>query len=192
MNKKNKIIESFEKNIKDCECIIELGANIGSITKKLIKHGKTVYAFEPDPEAFKELSLIKSPNLIKKNYAAWIKDGTSILYRHKDWINTKSHTSSSLNLSKINVDDKNSIICKTVDIADFIISLKQLTLLKIDIEGAEYEVMNHLLKKNAFDFITKVYCEFHPHKIKFGYLKHLKLKIRLFFSGNSKKVENWF
>jgi len=191
-NQQSEIIRSFESEIKNCEAIIELGANVGLITKKILLHNKPVYAFEPEPEAFKLLSLIKSPNLTILNKAAWIKEQMMQLHRHKDWLNTKSHTSSSLKIDKKNVDDKNSINCETVDIADYIISLNKKVLIKMDIEGAEYDVINHLLDKNAFEKIERIYCEFHPKKIQFGYFQHYKLKIRLFFKGYSNRIKNWF
>ena len=191
-NQQSEIIRSFESEIKNCEAIIELGANVGLITKKILLHNKPVYAFEPEPEAFKLLSLIKSPNLTILNKAAWTKEQMMQLHRHKDWLNTKSHTSSSLKIDKKNVDDKNSINCETVDIADYIISLNKKVLIKMDIEGAEYDVINHLLDKNAFEKIERIYCEFHPKKIQFGYFQHYKLKIRLFFKGYSNRIKNWF
>ena len=71
-NQQSEIIRSFESEIKNCEAIIELGANVGLITKKILLHNKPLYAFEPEPEAFKHLSLIESPYLTKINKAAWI------------------------------------------------------------------------------------------------------------------------
>ena len=60
---KDKILQQFLNQIKNCDVIVELGANIGTITKQLIKHKKPIHAFEPEPEAFKRLSLIKSKYL---------------------------------------------------------------------------------------------------------------------------------
>jgi len=191
-NQQSEIIRSFESEIKNCEAIIELGANVGLITKKILLHNKPVYAFEPEPEAFKLLSLIKSPNLTILNKAAWIKEQMMQLHRHKDWLNTKSHTSSSLKIDKKNVDDKNSINCETVDIADYIISLNKKVLIKMDVEGAEYELIHHLLNKKVFNYITYIFCEFHPKKIKNGYLKQLMLNIRLMSLGQKTKIKKWF
>lgn len=191
-NKQNEIITSFTNEIQNCEAVIELGANIGSITKKILIHNKPVYAFEPEPEAFKHLSSIKSHNLTKINKAAWIKNQTMQLHRHKDWLNTKSHTSSSLKIDKKNVDNKNSINCETIDIADYILSLNKKVLIKMDVEGAEYELIHHLLDKKVFKNITYIFCEFHPKKIKYGFLKHLMLNIRLMRLGQKNKIKRWF
>lgn len=40
---------------RNSDFVFDLGANVGLVTKKLLKIGCCVYAFEPDPEAFKEL-----------------------------------------------------------------------------------------------------------------------------------------
>lgn len=191
-DKQIRIIRSFESEIKNCEAIIELGANVGLITNKLIIHNKPVYAFEPEPEAYRQLSSIKSHNLTIINKAAWIKKQTMQLHRHKDWLNTKSHTSSSLKIDKINVDNKNSISCETIDIADYIISLNRKVLVKMDVEGAEYELIHHLLDRKVFKHITFIFCEFHPKKIKYGFVKHFLLNVRLILLGQKTKIKKWF
>lgn len=188
----NKTIKKFFNQITYCDVIVELGANVGSITKQLINYKKPIYAFEPEPEAFKKLSLIKSKNLKIYNKAAWIENGESVLFRHNDWEKSKSHTSSTLNRTKSNVDSRNTILCETIDIADFIKSLNGNVLMKIDVEGSEYEIINHLLDKKVFKKINMIFCEFHPNKIKKGFFKHLILKFRLFISGKLFIVKNWF
>jgi FkbM family methyltransferase len=67
------------------DLVFDLGANVGLVTKELIKAGCFVYAFEPDPEAFKELEKINSPRLLVRNVAVWTNEGKTKLYRHRDW-----------------------------------------------------------------------------------------------------------
>jgi FkbM family methyltransferase len=55
--------------------VFDLGANVGLVTKKLLQAECFVYAFEPDPEAFKELEKINSPRLSARNVAVWTKKG---------------------------------------------------------------------------------------------------------------------
>tara|TARA_A100001015_G_C14948176_1_gene695555 strand:- start:592 stop:1173 length:582 start_codon:yes stop_codon:yes gene_type:complete len=191
-DKNNKILQQFLNQINNCDVIVELGANVGIITKQLIKYNKPIHAFEPEPEAFNKLSLIKSEFLNIYNKAAWLDNGKSILFRHNDWENSKSHTSSTLNKSKSNIDSRNTIICETIDIADFIKSINGKVLIKMDVEGSEYEIINHLLYKKAFKNINMIFCEFHPNKIKRGYLKQFLLKFRLMISGKLHMVKNWF
>ena len=189
---KNRILQQFLNQIDDCDVIVELGANVGIITQQLLKYKKPIHAFEPEPEAFKRLSLIKSKYLNIYNKAAWLDNGKSTLFRHTDWKNSRSHTSSTLNITKSNVDSENTVSCETIDIANFIKSLNGKVLIKMDIEGSEYEIINHLLNNKVFKNINIIFCEFHPGKIKNGYIKHLILNIRLFCLGQSRKIINWF
>ena len=103
--------------------IIDLGANVGSVTKSLLKIGKPVFAFEPDPVPFEELNKIIDSNLKTYLAAAWTSDGYMELFRHHDWEKTKSHTSSSLNANKKNVDRRNTEVVKTIDVAQFVLKI---------------------------------------------------------------------
>ena len=188
----NRILQQFLNQINNCDVIVELGANVGIITQQLLKYKKPIHAFEPEPEAFKRLSLIKSKYLNIYNKAAWLDNGKSTLFRHTDWKNSRSHTSSTLNITKSNVDSKNTVSCETIDIANFIKSLNGKVLIKMDIEGSEYEIINHLLNNKVFKNVNMIFCEFHPNKIKKGYLKHIMLKFRLMLSGKNSIVKNWF
>ena len=141
--------------------VCDLGANVGLVTKKLIEAGSFVYAFEPDPEAFKELEKINSPRLLVRNVAVWTNEGKTKLYRHRNWKLSKSHTSSSLLSDKSNVDDENSVIVDTIDISDLVIGLKGTKLMKMDVEGAEYEILNYwsrnrLINQFHQDFIVRI------------------------------------
>ena len=185
-------IASLLDSMKYSECILELGANVGLITSKLIKSNKPVYAFEPEPVAFEELSKIKAINLKIYNSAAWNTECELNFYRHKNWKENKSTTSSTLIKSKTNVDARNLIRVSAIDISSFISKIENNILIKMDVEGAEYEILNHLLNSKVMNKIFKIYCEFHPEKIKYGKIKHFFLMIRLYISGNNKKVVEWF
>jgi len=170
----------------------DLGANVGLVTKKLLEAGCFVYAFEPDPEAFRELKKINSVKLSVHNVAVWTNQGKTKLYRHKDWKLSKSHTSSSLISSKKNVDDANSIIVNTLDISDLVISLKGTKLMKMDVEGAEYKILNYWSKSRLIDEFSIIYCEFHGRKIRWGRVKHFFLFVRLIIRKQNHIVKAWY
>ena len=169
----------------------DLGANVGLVTKKLLEAGCFVYAFEPDPEAFQELKKISSSRLSLHNVAVWTNQGKIKLYRHKDWKLSKSHTSSSLISSKKNVDDANSIIVNTLDISDLVISLEGTKLMKMDVEGAEYKILNYWSKSRLIDEFSTIYCEFHGRKIRWGRAKHFLLFVRLIIRKQNHIVKAW-
>lgn len=171
--------------------IFDLGANVGLVTKKLLEAGCFVYAFEPDPEAFKELEKIKSPRLSVRNVAVWTNEGKTKLFRHRDWKLSKSHTSSSLISDKSNVDDENSVVVNTIDISDLVIGLKGTKLMKMDVEGAEYKILNYWLRNSLINQFSSIYCEFHGRKIKWGRVKHFFLFVRLIVKRQNHIIKEW-
>jgi FkbM family methyltransferase len=178
------------------DLIIDAGANVGLITRFLLSlENPTVerlWSFEPDPEAFSHLNSISDTRLSKFNDALWDSDGTSILFRHKLWLENHSHTSSTLLRSKSNVDELNGVSVTKVNLARIIKDNEYKTItIKMDIEGAEYRVIHELITSGCMKKIHIIYCEFHPNSIRFGYTRHLILKTRLLFTGNSNKVKGW-
>ena len=57
-------------------------------------------------------------------------------------------------------------------------------ILKLDVEGAEYEILNHLIDENTFSLIDEFHGEFHPGKIDKPELKELEDKIYKHFKSN--------
>ena len=179
------------------EIVIDAGANVGLITKFLLslEHPriKSIWAFEPDPEAFSQLAQLEDDRVSKFNEAVWDSDGSTSLYRHRLWEDNHSHTSSSLIKSKSNVDTNNSILVAKKDLAQVIKSCGPNSVtIKMDIEGGEYRVLNHLINSRSMKKVKRIYCEFHPNSIRFGYTKHLFLYVRLLLTGNLGKVSKWF
>lgn len=178
------------------DLVIDAGANVGLITRMLLTLEEPaitrLWSYEPDPDAFSKLRLIEDSRLSKFNAALWDSDGTSVLFRHKSWLENHSHTSSSLLESKSNVDQVNSVTVIKTDVARVIndSNYKAITF-KMDIEGAEYCVINHLIRSGSMSKIHKIYCEFHPNSIRFGYTLHFILLVRLLITGNFNKVEGW-
>jgi len=103
------------------------------------------HSFECLPDNIKEL---KKRNTIVHEYAAWSSNGTHKLY-------TGLHESGSLYKEKTtgNLNPNNYIIVKTIDLAQFIINnfkKDDYIIIKLNIEGAEYEVIPHLKKKLVY------------------------------------------
>lgn len=68
--------------------------------------------------------------------------------------------------NKSNVKDRQGTDVKIVRLSDFILSLDQpVTMIKMDIEGAEYRVIADLLESPAMDLIGKVWAEPHEDRI---------------------------
>lgn len=149
---------------------LDCGANVGDMTAILARSGAEVHAFEPNPHAFKVLSerFGELSNVHCHNAAVGTKVGRISLYLHQNseqnevlWSN-----GSSLLADKPNVSPERSVEVEVVDLAEFLRSLpKPAKLLKIDIEGAEVEVLNHLIGEGCLERAEIIFVETHDAKI---------------------------
>lgn len=68
--------------------------------------------------------------------------------------------------SKAQYKTGNKLDVHAIDLAVFLEKYKDDTiLLKMDIEGAEFPVLEHLIKTGADKYINKLYVEMHPNKV---------------------------
>lgn len=175
---------------------VDCGANVGEMTAILARNGATVHAFEPNPHAFKVLTtkFAGRPNVVCHNAAVGAAAGRLALYLHENseqdeilWSN-----GSSLLAEKPNVSPARSVEVEVIDLAAFLQSLPQpVKVLKIDIEGAEVEVMNHLLDTNCLACITHVFVETHDTKIPSLAEPTAALRKRLADSGLTQVQLDW-
>lgn len=158
---------------------IDAGANTGQssiILRHLFPYGKNyqIFAFESHPEMYRELRnwkdfLIKSYDeynehtIITSNKAVWIKDGEQDFYLGRP-------ESATLRLdkkpTKVNYDIPVKV--ETFDLSTWIksnFSKSDYVVLKMDIEGSEFDVIPHLIDTNAFEYVDEFYCEFHHNSL---------------------------
>ena len=89
---------------------------------------------------------------------------------------------------KPNISTKIYEEVKQINFAKFLKSLKiKVELIKIDIEGYEIELINHLLDHNSLDNVKKIYLETHEEKIKELIIPTKKLKKRIKSLGLEEK-----
>jgi len=149
---------------------LDLGANVGKITKEMADSGATVYAFEPNPFAFEKLKerFKDFQRVTCINKAVLDKETTLPLYFHENSDDDEivwSVGSSMLDF-KNNVLKEKKINVETIDLVAFISELdKPIDLIKMDIEGVECKVINHLIDSKMMDSIKLILVETHDHKI---------------------------
>lgn len=152
---------------------LDCGANNGCSARMFRglydkKEEYEIYSFEPNPvfdEWFDDLEV----NLIKK--AVWIRDEEMIFYQVENRANGKESGASTLNQTKamghenvvvhelkVEAFDFSTWVFDSFDPEDEII-------LKMDIEGSEYEVLHKMCDDGTIAFIDKLYIEFHWQKI---------------------------
>ncbi|HVZ66638.1 MAG TPA: FkbM family methyltransferase [Patescibacteria group bacterium] len=154
--------------------IVDLGAHIGSfsvLAAKKFKDKGRIFSFEPDKENFLLLKENLALNKLKsvKAFNLGISDRKGKVYL-KNNINTDAYY--------IDLKTKNKPNCEvtTLPLALNKIGLKKVDLLKIDVEGSEYEILNHkptisYIKKN----VSYVFIEYHELDPKRNYKKIKKV-----------------
>ena len=135
--------------------ILDCGANIGLSVyyfKKLYPKSKVV-AFEPDPNIFKTLSKnIETNNFTNVelvNKAIWI-DNNSMEFEVEGGFSGRiNQYNSNSNIIKVGCQRLNDLLTRYVDF------------LKIDIEGAEFEVIKDCSKN--LSLVKNLFIEYHSH-----------------------------
>lgn len=157
------------KKINSSSVVIDLGANIGVVSEILARTGAKVYSFEPNRDAFSILCKYckRYPNVEAFQLGAGVKNSFVQLYLHEKSNNSNSDytQASSLLSSKTNISTDNKMMIYEVDFCDFLNEINcHVDLLKIDIEGYEISLINHLLDSNLIDRVSKIYMETHEQK----------------------------
>ena len=158
------------KKISRSSLVIDVGANIGRVSEVLAHRGARVISFEPNSNAFEQLKGVASrySNIELRNEAAGVKNQQIKLFLHEDINNTDKDLTqpSSLISQKPNVSANNYELVNEIDFAQFLKSLDvKVELVKIDIEGYEIQLLNHLMNENAIDNVKKFYVETHEQKM---------------------------
>ncbi len=149
---------------------IDCGANVGIYTKLMAKSGATVHAFEPNLAAYEALVEKTSsyPHVKAYHAAVTTEPGQVKLYMHKWADDDPVHwsTGSSLIAGKKNVKKDDFAMVEGVPLAQFIRDLPgRVRILKMDIEGAEVGILNHLLDEGLQDSIDQAFVEVHDRKV---------------------------
>ncbi|MFA5797275.1 MAG: FkbM family methyltransferase [Candidatus Woesearchaeota archaeon] len=146
--------------IHENDTVIDIGAHIGSFTlyaARFANKGK-IYSFEPLPENYSILIKNIRRNNIKNiaTYKMAISRHTGTSYLHLyDGVHTGSSSLYERNSNK-------KIQIKTITLEKFIIEngIKQIDFIKMDCEGAEYEILFNTPEK-ILRMIKKISMEYH-------------------------------
>lgn len=182
--------------IQSGDIIIDCGANVGDMTSLFAITGATVFSFEPDPLAFEYLSsrMKEYANVKCINKAVLDREGIVKLYFRADRSENPlvSTQGSSVEAGKANIDQGNFIEVDAIDLSDFVLGLpKPVSILKMDVEGAEVAIISSLLETGALQKIERVYVETHERKIPSMVEPLADLKKRLTARGITHVDLNW-
>ena len=194
-----KKINSYKKRI----VIIDVGANIGqnvNYFKNKIKNEKIFfYLIEPNKYCFQDLKKIaKKSNKIKViNKAASINNkplyltGFEFLHDNKGETATTTSFKKKLNskIQKVKSFDLNLFLKKITNEKNFLL------ILKLDIEGSEYKIINKIIKTKVINKVDYLFIEYHAKyeinkKLRLKLLKLQKKQIN-YFKKNSVEFSHW-
>ena len=146
---------------------IDLGANIGEYTRKMASEAKQVIAFEPDPwtHAALQTNVADLHNVKIEKAAAGTSKTMVLLYRHTRFEeNPALHSvSSSVISGKSNHSKEGAIETQQVDFIGYLENLDEdIGLLKMDIEGAEVDLLEALFDRpDILNRINHIFAETH-------------------------------
>ena len=151
------------KHISNNSIILDIGANVGDVSDVLIKtYDPKIYCYEPNISCYKHMvnRFKNNPKIKIFNFAVSNFTGKTFLYFHKKAKNINEFSQrSSLKKEKDGLDINKKIEVNCVDIKNILDQHKKIDLIKIDIEGSEYEIMPEIIKNK--DKIKMVLCETH-------------------------------
>lgn len=147
--------------------VLDLGANIGKTAEVFADRGATVYAYEPNRDAFRLLEdrLSARPNVFLYQQAIGDRDGTARLYLHHDYASGKHLESSSMIEDKVNVDHNLYYDVQVRDVVSIVRQHPRVDLMKIDVEGGEYVILRRLLETGLIEKIDRLVVETHERKV---------------------------
>ena len=180
-------MNNYKKEAKNV--IFDLGANIGDSARFFVepnfngndlklkgicsKENKKweIHSFEANPDFNEQLEVTKKmvenfghKHFLYKQTAAWVSDQTMIFYL--DTVNKERNFWGS-SLHKEHIDAQRSgfknIEVKALDISSMLskFTKEDFIVLKIDIEGSEYEILKHLIRQNTIFLVDIISVEFH-------------------------------
>ena len=162
-------LKNFLKN-REGGVVFDVGANVGDYSQKILDltNQLTVYAFEPHPKTFLVLkNRIDSPNFIPIKAAASDTEGFSYLYDYEDK-DGSSHAS--LYRDVIETIHKAKSVkhkIRVLSLGDFAKSkdIKKISLLKIDAEGNELNILKGILEYLKAGRIEAIHFEFNEMNV---------------------------
>ena len=138
------------------------GRSIAKFQRKKHASEYEIFSFEPTPALSAHVKK-KYKKAAVYNKAIWIKNGTMDFFVNPSNILSQGNSLIKEKLSG-RLDKENPITVETIDLNEWILnnfSKEDYIILKIDIEGAEYEVLPHLIQGGCLDYIDEVYIEYH-------------------------------
>lgn len=155
---------------------IDAGAHLGESIEYFLKSNIPdkdkfeIHSFEAHPWNFKKLKkkYNKHTKINCYNCAIWDKNEEKINFYQRKNFNYNASSSLLKNKKTGNLDTLNPIFIKSIDFSKFILKnfkINDYIILKMDIEGAEYKVLEKMFQDGSINYINIILIEFHNLKV---------------------------
>jgi autotransporter strand-loop-strand O-heptosyltransferase len=153
-----------ECRIKEGDIVVDIGANVGLFSRYAASKGaKKIYAFEPNPDNFGYLQSNKSDICESFIMAVTDREGTVDLFIDSYCGGHSIYEDNNINDSR--TGKSISVFCSSIDKLIENGQLDRIDFLKVDTEGAEYEIFNGISDENLLK-IDRIAIEFHNSTLK--------------------------
>jgi FkbM family methyltransferase len=179
-------------------CTVDLGANVGIFSSRAAPFCNRVICYEPISENFQQLkkNVEEWSNIFPVKKAVAAKKGTVKIYRpnHRGWTGRYSIIAQKDGQSSMDFDEIQAI---TLDDLFEEHRIVQCDLLKIDVEGAEYDILE-ATSNETFAKIQRIFGEYHHPQVEnpkmnihwlSGYLKAVGFDVEV--AAKRKKSKNY-
>jgi FkbM family methyltransferase len=180
------------ENINKNSIVIDIGSNFGEVIDALLSTECEIHSFEPHPIFYNMIyeKYHQYNNVFLYEKAIWTSNTKKKLYYKRS--ETALNGGSTLIPEKTNIHNLNlfkEVDC--IDIVEFLNKFKEVDLLKMDIEGAEYEILDKIFKTDTYKKIKSIYYEDHSSKIPTERYKDLKNKTFQNFNSKNIPLYSW-
>ena len=143
-------------SLNEKSIIFDLGGHVGDYAYEINKkYGCKVYLFEPHPDFYEKCAKRFSDNekIIPFKYGISDKEGTFTLSNDLD-------SSSFLNHHNVS---KQGLECEVKEFFSVLsdLNIKNIDLIKINIEGDEYPLLQHIANRNGLGIVDEYQIQFH-------------------------------
>jgi FkbM family methyltransferase len=142
--------------VAENDIVFDIGFNYGLFTLDALTYKpKKIIGFEPNPKLVKLFNQLEIDSVELHKAAVSDKTGTTIFYENgfsgKSSIHSDVNSDTSINSYEVNIYSFNSM-AEQYDVINY---------LKVDCEGAEYEIFESIPKEFLTNRIRKIALEFH-------------------------------
>ena len=170
------LMQGILSMLRPGDVVLDCGANVGAVTGPLAETGATVHAFEPDPFAFAKLSerVAGMDNVVLHNAAVGVAAGSVRLMRAANFDDNPMSGSvkSTIITGGRNIDETDGATISVTMIAlpdllrEIAAKTGEVAFLKMDIEGAELDLLEHMQTHGLFDLVRLTVAETHENKFR--------------------------